>query len=419
MSDGASGPKGLPALEEVGLFPFDPFDPEFRREPYATYAKLREEDPVHESPLGIWVLSRYSDIVSVLHNPATSSDQTNSDIVQLFQENSPESYQAISERRRRVFLFMDPPDHTRLRSLVSKAFTPRYVDGLRPRIAEIVDGLIDVALERGALEVIEEFAYPLPMTIISEMLGVPPSDNDVFKGWSRELAQSLDPDIMLPPEVVERRQKAVEEFSEYFLGLIAERRKSPRDDLLSALIAAEEEGDKLNEEELIATCILLLVAGHETTVNLIANGVLAFLRNPAECEKLREDPALAKSAVEEVLRYDPPVQLTGRVLLEDFELGGHTIKKGQTAILLLGSANRDPEQFADPDRLDIERKPNPHIAFSVGIHFCLGAYLARAEGQVALAGFASRLPQARLSAGVLDYKENLVLRGLSALPVEF
>lgn len=398
---------------------FNPFDPEFRIDPYPIYERLRNEDPIHKTPFDAWVLSRYAECTEILHDPRTSSDERNANQYREFLEAQGGNPFGEDWERRRPFLFMDPPDHTRLRALVTKAFTPRVVEGLRPRIQQLVDDLIDRAAERGSIEVIEDFAYPLPVTVICEMLGVPAEEHEVFKGWSRELARSLDPELVLPPDVIESRQKAVANFRDYFSGLIAERRRDPKDDLLSALIAAEELGDKLTEEELITTCVLLLIAGHETTVNLIGNGVLNLLRYPSELEKLREDPALAKTGVEEVLRFDPPVQMTARIALEDIEIRNEILTKGQQAIVLLASANRDPEQFEDPDRFDIARKPNPHVSFSVGIHFCLGAHLARLEGQIALSNIVRRLRGMTLDPGSLVYKENIVLRGLASLPVSF
>ncbi len=249
------------------------------------------------------------------------------------------------------------------------------------------------------------------------MLGVPAEDHETFKEWSRELARSLDPEEFLPQAVIERRQHAVESFGEYFAGLVEERRAHPRDDLLSALIAAEEAGDKLSGLELLATCILLLVAGHETTVNLIGNGTLALLRHLDQLALLQDDPSLARSAVEEILRYDPPVQFTGRVALEDIALGDVVIPKGQQAIILLASANRDPDVFADPDRLDITRAENRHLSFGHGIHYCVGAPLARVEAEIALSTLVQRFPGIRLLTEAPAYKENIVLRGLAALPV--
>lgn len=397
---------------------FNPFDPNFRINPYPIYERLRTEDPIHKTPFEAWVLSKYSNCTALLHDPRTSSDERNATQFRNFIEANGNPYGDDWERRR-PFLFMDPPDHTRLRGLVSKAFTPRVVENLRPIIRELVNGLLNRAAGKGRMEVIEDFAYALPVTVISDMLGVPSEDHEIFKDWSRELARSLDPELVLPPEVVEKRQKAVTSFRDYFSNLIAERRSAPKHDLLSGLIEAEESGDSLTTEELITTCVLLLIAGHETTVNLIGNGILNLLRNPSELAKLRENREVAKTAVEEVLRFDPPVQMTGRVALEDIEIGTETIRKGQQAIVLLASANRDPDQFPDADSFDVTRKPNAHLAFSMGIHFCLGAYLARVEGQIALGEFAARVRDPALEKDVPEYKENVVLRGLASLPVNF
>jgi cytochrome P450 len=267
--------------------------------------------------------------------------------------------------------------------------------------------------------VIEDLAYPLPVNVICELLGVPVEDHVRFREWSKEAARALDPVETLSPEEQERRRRVLTAFVEYFEGLIAERRSAPRDDLLSALIAAEEAGDKLSPEELLSTCILLLVAGHETTVNLIGNGTLALLRHPDQLDLLRDDPALARGAVEEFLRYDPPVQMTGRTALEDMEVGGTVVPKGEQAVLLIGSANRDPAQFPDPERLDITRQENHHIAFGYGLHFCLGAPLARLEGEIAFQTLVRRFEGLRLLDEEPPYKENIILRGLAALPVGF
>jgi cytochrome P450 len=393
---------------------FDPFDPVFRTDPHPVYERLREENPVHPSPLGGLVVTRHADCLHVLRHPAASSDERNSELFQALAASGDIDQELVDAR---PFLFLDPPDHTRLRRLVSKAFTPRTVERLRPRVQALVDELLDAAVPSGSIELVEDLAYPLPVQVISEMLGVPPEDHERFKGWSKDLARGLDPDFILPPEVLEQRKRAIDAFSEYFLELIAQRRSAPRDDLLSALVAAEDEGDRLTERELLSTCTLLLVAGHETTVNLIANGALALLRHPDQLQRLRDDPSVTRSAVEELLRFDPPVQLTARVALEDIEIGGQTLAKGTSAVLLLASANRDPDAFPDPDRLDLGRTDNHHLAFGFGTHFCLGAPLARLEGEIALTTLVRRCPDLALATDDLRYKENLVLRGLEALPL--
>jgi len=391
---------------------FNPMDPEFLADPYPTYHRLRVEDPVHHSPLGFWVLTRYEDVSSVLRDPRFIKEPLAALVAARFGAEVPRGV-GLS------MLDRDPPDHTRLRGLVSKAFTPRVVEGLRPRIQQIVDGLIARAQAVGSMDVIEEFAYPLPVNVICEMMGVPVKDHERFKGWSLDIARGLD-SIWLPPDsdIPRRSAAARHAISGYFRELIAERRATPRGDLLSALIAAEEAGDKLSEEELLATCILILIAGHETTVNLIGNGVLALLRHPDELQRLRQTPALIASAVEELLRYDGPVQRTARVASEDATIGGRTIRKGDMVMPFIGAADRDPAQFSDPDRLDLARGDNRHIAFGWGIHFCLGAPLARVEGQIAIDTLVRRLPRLELATESPEYRQSLTLRGLKTLPVK-
>jgi pimeloyl-[acyl-carrier protein] synthase len=392
---------------------FNPMDTEFLADPYPTYHRLRAEDPVHQSPLGFWVLTRYEDVSAVLRDPRFIKEPLAALVAARFGADVPRGM-GLS------MLDRDPPDHTRLRALVSKAFTPRVVEGLRPRIREIVDGLIVRAQAVGAMDLIEEFAYPIPVNVICELMGVPVQDHERFKGWSLDIARGLD-SIWLPPdsEVPRRSAAARHAISGYFRELIAARRASPRGDLLSALIAAEEAGDKLSEEELVATCILILIAGHETTVNLIGNGVLALLRHPDELDRLRRTPALITSAVEELLRYDGPVQRTARVASDDATIGGRTIRTGDMVMPFIGAADRDPAQFPDPDRLDLSRGDNRHLAFGWGIHFCLGAPLARVEGQIAIDALVRRLPRLALVGDTPEYRQSLTLRGLKTLPVKF
>jgi len=392
---------------------FNPMDPAFLADPYPTYRRLRTEDPVHHSPLDFWVLTRYEDVVAVLRDPRFIKEPLAAFVAARFGVAVPPGV-GVS------MLDRDPPDHTRLRSLVSKAFTPRVVEGLRPRIQEIVDSLITRAEAAGSMDLIEELAYPLPVNVICEMLGVPVEDHERFKGWSLDIARGLD-SILLPPEseVPRRSGAARHAMADYFRGLVAERRASPRGDLLSALIAAEEAGDKLSEDELLATCILLLIAGHETTVNLIGNGTLALLRHPGQLRRLRETPGLIASAVEELLRYDGPVQRTARIPSTDVTIGGRTIGKGEMVMPFIGAADRDPAQFPDPDRLDLARTDNRHIAFGWGIHFCLGAPLARVEGQIAIDALVRRLPKLELVTDEPEYRQSLTLRGLKTLPVRF
>lgn len=392
---------------------FNPMDPEFLADPYPTYHRLREEDPVHHSPMDFWVLTRYEDVASVLRDPRFIKEPLVSMVAARFGVSVPPGV-GLS------MLDRDPPDHTRLRSLVSKAFTPRVVEGLRPRIQKMVDDLITRAEAVGTMDLIEEFAYPIPVNVICEMLGVPVEDHERFKGWSLDIARGLD-SVWLPPdsEIPKRSGAARHAIGDYMRGLIAERRASPRGDLLSALIAAEEAGDKLSEDELIATCILLLIAGHETTVNLIGNGTLALLRHPEQLRRLRETPGLITSAVEELLRYDGPVQRTARITSTEVTIGGRTIPRGEMVMPFIGAADRDPSQFPDPDRLDLGRADNRHIAFGWGIHFCLGAPLARVEGQIAIDTLVRRLPRLALADDEPEHRQSLTLRGLKALPVTF
>jgi cytochrome P450 len=387
---------------------FNPLLPEFHANPYPFYHRLRQEDPVHHSPLGVWVLTRYDDVELVLRDPR-------------FVRAGFEAFLYTDEGRLPTsMLFRDPPDHTRLRSLVSRAFTPRVIDGMRVHIQELVDNLLDRVEDAGAMDLIADLAYPLPVTVICEMLGVPVEDQARIRQWSTDVARSLDA-IGMPsdPTVAERGGIGRRALADYFLALLPERRRAPRADLLSALIAAEERGDRLTEGELLSTCVLLFVAGHETTVNLIGNGVLALLRHPAELSRLRANPDLIGSAVEELLRYDSPVQRTGRIASTDVEIDGRRIEKGSIVVGAVGAANRDPAHFADPDRLDLARADNRHLAFGFGIHFCLGAALARVEGQVAIATLLRRLPGLRLDIETPEWRESSVLRGLKALPVRF
>jgi len=391
---------------------FNPMDPEFVADPYPTYHRLRAEDPVHHSPLGFWVLSRYEDVVWSLRDPRLIKEPIAAFVAARLGQAPPGLGLSMLDR--------DPPDHTRLRGLVSKAFTPRVVEQLRPRIQQIVDGLLDKAATARQMDLIEEFAYPLPVVVICEMLGVPLADHERFKGWGLDVARGLD-SIMLPPdsEVAVRSIESRRALSAYFRELIAERRAHPRDDMLTGLIAAEEAGDKLSTDELMATCILLLLAGHETTVNLIGNGTLALLRHPEQRERLRNDPGMIGSAVEELLRYDGPVQRTARIPSEDITVGSKTIGKGEMVMPFIGAADRDPAQFPDPDRLDIGRTDNRHIAFGWGIHFCLGAPLARVEGQIAINTLLRRLPALALATDRPEFRQSLTLRGLASLPVTF
>ena len=405
-----------PAQPEMPL-EFNPLLQEFRQNPYPIYHQFREADPVHWSEMfGFWVCTRYDDIVAILRHSQASANPRDwerfDDYVEALGGTGP-----AGDMQSRWMLLKNPPDHTRLRKLVTKAFTPRVVENMRTHIQDIVHDLLDAGQAKGSFDIIQDLAFPLPVIVIAELIGVPTQDREYFKDWTTALARSLDP--VITPEIVQTADKATEDLIAYFTTLVAERRDSPQADLLSGLIAAEEEGDKLDEDELLATAILLFAAGHETTMNLIGNGMLALFRNPDQMAKLQAAPALIKTAVEEFLRYDGSVQITARVALEDIEIGGKTIRKNQQALLLLGAANRDPAHFSDPDRLDITRQENPHLTFGHGIHHCLGAPLARVEAQIAINSMLHRMPDIHLSTDQLEWRDMLTLRGLQALPVTF
>jgi cytochrome P450 len=397
---------------------FNPFDPVWKADPYPVYRRLRTEAPIGQIPfLGIWYLTRFADCERVLSDPRMGSDTRKSDFYRKLRESRgirmPDD---VGERR--SFLFLDPPDHTRLRGLVASTFTPKIVNGLRPRIQQLVDELLDAAVGRGSLDIVSDLAYPLPFNSISDLLGIPIADQPLFRAWSQDMAGSNDPMMDPPPEVVDRQTLALKEGSAYLRSIIAEHRRQPREDLLSALIAAEQQGDKLTEDELLSTVILLIAAGHETTASLIGNAVLALLNHPDQLRAVRAESATARLAIEETLRWDPPVQMTQRVALDDIEIDGHHVDRGSPVIVVLGAANRDEQVNPDGESFDIGRDPIHHLAYGFGPHFCLGAALARAEASIAVGTVVSRFPSLRLAPDGLRRREDLVMRGLEALPVE-
>jgi pimeloyl-[acyl-carrier protein] synthase len=369
--------------------------PSFLADPYLHYRHLRESDPVHwDQARGSWILTRYAEVATVLRDDDRFSAQ----------QGYPTS-----------MLVSDPPDHTRLRSLVAKAFTARIVGAIAPRIELIVDDLLDEAAAAGDIDGIAQFSYPLPLTVIAELLGVEPERRDFFRTQSVKIAVALGP--IKDTNISLRANEGREQLLAYFSTLIEKRRAEPREDLISALIPAEDRGDFLNHAELLAMLLLLLVGGHETTVNLIGNGLLALLRRPDQLAFLRENEGTEKRAVEEFLRFDSPVQYSGRVATTDLDLGGKHIRAGQGIRMILAAANRDPDVFGNPDRLDITRDPNPHVAFGHGIHFCLGAQLARLEAQIAIPALIRRFPHLRRAADTVTWRPAAVLRGLESLPL--
>jgi pimeloyl-[acyl-carrier protein] synthase len=386
---------------------------------YPLHHRLRAEDPVHWSDtLDSWILTRYADVLPGLRDARLSTNR-----MPVFMNALPEPmrirHAVLGKHFSLFFANMDPPEHTRFRGLVSQSFTPKMVKALTPMIQKIVEGLLDEVAGKGEMDAIHDFAYPIPATVIAEMLGIPPADRLNFGQWSRDLTSFLGASKTTVQEVADQAQRSLQRLTEYFQGLIEQRRGNPQQDLISSLITVEEQGDLLSEEELVATCNFLLMAGHDTTTNLIGNSILALLNNPDELQRLKADPTLIATAVEEFLRYESPLQRQTRVALEDFEIDGRCIRKGQTVLMLQGAANRDPAQFAEPDRLDVGRQDNKHVAFGAGIHFCLGALLARLEGQIAINTIVQRLPELRLAADDPPWRQNVSFRGLKSLPVRF
>ncbi len=411
-----AAPAASPAAD-VAADPFRLLAPETREDPYPVYARLREEAPVYFSAgYNGWLITRYDHVAAGFRDARLSAKRSGNLVTKL-----PEAVrQRIEPLRRNLAswaLLLDPPEHTRIRALINKAFAPRLVEGLRPRVEALVGGLLDAAAPAGQMDIVSDLADVLPLLVIGEVLGVPAEDRHRLKGWSNAIAAFLGtgrPSL----EVAESTLLAVVELEDYFRGAIARRRKQPGNDLLSQLLLAEEQGAILGEQELLSTCCMLLFGGHETTKNFIGNGLLALLRHPAEREALRASPALLGPAVEELLRYDPPVHWMSRAALEDIALEGATIAKGDRVFLMLGAANRDPAYFRDPDQLDIHRADVRHFSFGLGVHYCVGAALARLEAQAAFGTFLRRFPDARLTSAPLRWRQTPGFRGLESIVVE-
>src|SRR5215472_6316592 len=390
-------------------------DPETLADPYPLYRRLRSEDPVHWDPfLHAWVATRYADVVRVLHDFSADRTPTPEQLTEMGLSR----LNPIAAVMVKQMLFLDPPTHTRLRSLAASAFTPGRVERLRSHIQEIADKLIDAVVDKGQMDVIADFAAQLPAIVTAEMLGVPISDHLQLKDWSADFAEMLG-NFQHNPDRVPRVLRSVEDMLEYFRTTVRELRVRPREGLVNWLLTAEINGDRLSEEEVIANVIVTMVGGQETTTNLIGNGLLTLLRNPEKMQWLRNHPSLMQAAVEELLRYESPSQHTARMATYNLELGNRKIRKRQAVIAVMGAANRDPERFPDPDVLDLTRTDNRHVAFGWAAHFCFGAALARIEGQISFATILRRLPHLNLQPAPLSWRPNLGLRGLIALPVTF
>lgn len=391
--------------------------PEFRQDPYQLYARMRREHPVYRNAQGIWYITRYADVEAALGDLRLSNDRERTARAFAARRDGMQCLSRLMRRLGRVMTNTDPPDHTRLRKLVNKAFTARRVQDLRPRIQAIVDELLDAAVAAGpGMDLIAALASPLPVTVICELFGIPHDDRERVSVWFGQLTN--------PTEDFERAELTVQQFEDYLAGLIRMRRIEPSDDIISALVTAQERGDQLADDELLSTCFMLLTAGDVTTTNLIGNGTLALLRHPDQLRRLQQDPTLIRPAIDELVRYDTPTQIIIRVVARTTEIGGQTLGDGDLVYLVLAATNRDPDRFADPDQLDLCRVDNRHLSFGNGPHFCLGAPLARLEAEVAIGTLMRRLPALRLDTPRLDtpavqWSPNPMQRGLVRLPLAY
>lgn len=393
---------------------FNPFSPEFVQNPYPSFQLLRDNQPLMKTPLGFWVASRYADVQLILKDKRFGKGFEE----RMKMRNGDDVFDnPVYANMRTWMLVQDPPDHSRLRGLVAKAFTARRIESLRPQIQALVDELLEGVVDRKRMDFIHDFAYPLPVNVICDMLGIPPEDRGRFQAGSSISGRLIDPTPVSDDEM-RQIQEGFAGQSAYFRELFARRRAEPQDDLTTVLVQAEEAGERLSEAELVGNVILLFGAGHETTVNLLGNGLFALLQNPDEYAKLRTDPDLIPGAIEEMLRFDSSVQMTGRTAMEDVEINGVTIPKGEHIINLLGAANRDGAAFDDPESFRADRKDVRPTSFGGGIHFCLGAQLARVEAEIAFRSLLERLPDLRLEApDTPDWRPTFTLRGLKSLPI--
>jgi len=390
-------------------------DPAVLADPYPLYHRLRSDAPVHwDRFLHAWVVTRYADVVKVLHTFSANRTPTPEQLSTM----GLSALNPIAKVMVKQMLFMDAPAHTRLRGLASAAFTPRRVEVLREHIQEIANGLLDRVQACGQMDVIADFAAPMPAIVTAEMLGVPTEDHARLKNWSADFAEMLG-NFQHNPDRIPRVLESTNNLTDYFQAAIRDVREHPREGLIHSFLTAELNGDRLTEEEIVANCIVTMVGGQETTTNLIGNGLLTLMRNPQQLAQLRDDSRLIPSAVEELLRFESPSQHTGRIAPEDVEIGGKQIRKGQAVMAVMAAANRDPERFCDPDRLILDRADNKHLAFGWSNHFCFGAPLARMEGQIAFETILRRLPNLNVIPRPLTWRANSGLRGLTALPVTF
>lgn len=397
---------------------YSPVGAEYWSNPYPMYRLLQRRDPFHRSLLmKAWVISRYEDVSVILEDGRFLVDKRK---LRSFERarhpSTADGMPGEQDETAQTMLTLDPPDHTRLRALVNRAFSPRAVEALRPRIQTIVQQCLDAVAPAGEMDIVRDLAVSVPVTVMAEMLGLPLEDRERFKRWSDEMVHGIG---YPGPDDLRRSAAASSDLTEYLEQVVEERSQNLGDDLISALLKAEEAGNRLGMEEVVATCRLLLNAGHAMSTNLIGNGLLALLRHPDQMDALRGDPSLIGSAVEELLRYDGPAQATLRFVLEDVQLKDQTIRAGEQVVLLLGAANRDPERFTEPDRLDITRSDNHHLSFGHGIHRCPGAPLARLEAQVVLAAVIERFPKLRLASERDNWDHHMLVRGLKELPVGF
>lgn len=395
--------------------------PETLDNPYPVYLQMRAEAPVYWSDVwNCWVLTRYADVKATFRDPESF---VNSGRFTSLLEQLPADVRTEVQPLERHFLHgvinTDPPVHTRLRKLIHSAFTPRVLTQMRDDIQAIVNVQLDQVQKQGQMDVIRDLAYPLPVIVIAKMLGVPPAERDQFKQWSDDII-AFQASGRTTPEIIRLSYRALTDMRAYLRRIFAQRRRDPQNDLITALLMAEEEGEILSEEEILSTCVTLLVAGHETTTNLIGNGIYTLLQHRDQLQELKDVPTLIESTIEEVLRYESPLQRNRRVVARDMEFADKQMKEGQLVLQILGAANRDPEEFSDPDRFDIHRQPNRHIAFGFGIHFCLGAPLARLEAPIAINTLLRRMPHVKLAADAVQWqREHSVVRGLKSLPVTF